>query len=184
MEINLLPPKAKIELFEEELRKLITISGVLILIFIFSLTLILFSVKSYISGQLGYQKTLVDLEKKQFETTEIQTLREKIILANQNLSKLNSFYQEQMNLMETFQKISEILSPEMYLTAFSYQKTIIQPPSSKEKYVAQISLSGFSPNREVLVEFKRNLEKEFPDPHFSPQSWFEPTDFQVNFKIF
>ncbi|MBZ9569852.1 PilN domain-containing protein [Patescibacteria group bacterium] len=175
MEINLLPLKAKTELFEEEVGKLIIILGVLILIFLFSLTLILFSVKSHISGQVGSQKTLVDLEKKQFEIPETQTIREKIILINQNLLKLNSFYQEQINLTETFKKISEILPPEMYLTVFSYQKETFQ-----------ISLSGFAPNRETLFEFKKNLEKEFPDSYFPPQNWIKSTDidFQVNFKIF
>ncbi len=175
MEINLLPPKAKTELFEEELKKLIIILGVLILIFLFSLTLILFSVKSHISGQVGSQKTLVDLDKKQFETPEIQTLREKIILINQNLLKLDSFYQKRVNLTETFKKISEIIPPEMYLTVFFYQKETFQ-----------ISISGFASNRETLFEFKKNLEKEFPDSYFPPQNWIKPTaiDFQVNFKIF
>lgn len=174
MQINLLPPKVKTELFEEKIKKLIIILGILILIFLFSLTLILFLVKSYISKQVASQEVLVGLEKEQLETSEIQALREKIISANQNLSKLNTFYQEQIDLVGIFEKISEILPQEMYLTSFSYQKEIFQ-----------VSLSGFAPYKETLLEFKKNLEKEFPNPYFPLQNWIKSTDidFQVNFKI-
>jgi len=183
MKINLLPSEAKTELFEEEIKKLITILGGLVLFFLISLTLILFSIEIYISAQVSSRKAQLDMQEEQLRVPEIQNLKEKITKANQNLSKLDSFYEGQIKLGEIFEKISKILLPNMYLTVFSYQKTTTTPPPPEEKYVAQVSLSGYAPNRETLLEFNKTLEKEFFNPSFSPQSWFRPADFQVNFKI-
>jgi Tfp pilus assembly protein PilN len=171
---NLLPPQTKDELYEEEIKKMIIISGILILIFLFSSTLILFTINNYILKQIDLEKTVINLEEKNSEAPEIQNLREKIISINRTLSQLDSFYQAQVRLTEIFNKISDILPSQMYLTNFSYQKES-----------AQVSLSGFSPNREILFEFKKTLEKEFPEANFPPQNWIKATDidFQVNFKI-
>lgn len=174
MTTNLLPPKARIELYQDEVKKLIIILGILILLFLLSLSLILFAIKDYISRQVESERILVYLEKKQLETSGIQNLREKIILTNQNLSQLISFYQEQVRLTEIFNKISDILPSQMYLTNFSYQKES-----------AQISLAGFSPTQEILLYFKNDLKKEFSEVSFPTQNWMETTDidFQFNFKI-
>lgn len=171
---NLLPLKVKTELYEEEIKKMIIIVGVLILIFLFFFTLISFAINDYISRQIDLEKTGINLEKNNAEAPEIQNLREKIISINRTLSQFDSFYQGQIRLTEIFNKISNILPSQMYLTNFSYQKESVQ-----------ISLSGFSPNREILFEFKKNLEKEFPEVNFPPQNWIKATDidFQVNFKI-
>ena len=171
---NLLPPQTKDELYEEEIKKMIIIFGILILIFLFSFTLILFAINDHISKQIDLKRTVINLEEKNSEAPEIQNLREKIISINRTLSQLDSFYQAQVRLTEIFNKISDILPSQMYLTNFSYQKES-----------AQVSLSGFSPNREILFEFKKTLENEFPEANFPPQNWIKATDidFQVNFKI-
>lgn len=170
--INLLPPKERENLIQEENWKLILILGFLFLSLLICLILILLSIQIYTSGKIQSQKAIIEIWEKEFKDPEAQNFREKITLINQNLSKLNSFYQSQINLIEILEKISGISLEGMYLTTLSYQKETFQ-----------ISLSGYAPNREVLVGFKKNLEKEFPDPYFSPQSWFKPSDFQVNFKI-
>ena len=169
---NLLPPRNKAELFEEEVKNLIIILGILILIFLFSLTLILFGIQNYVSGKIDLEKITFDMEKKKSEDSEIQNLRTKIISLNQVLSQLNSFYQEQNKLTKVFNKISETLPPQMYLTNFSYQK---------ESNL--VSLSGFSPTQEILDNFKKNLEKEFSDVYFPLQNWVKSTDidFQATF---
>ncbi len=167
--INLLPPQYKAELKEEESWKLVLILEILVLIFLICLALILFSVKIFISGQLEAQKILLLQKEKKFEESQIQSLEGKIIISNQTLSKLNSFYQDQTNLTEILEKIFET-----YLTILN-----LDP--------AQISLSGFSPTREILLEFKKNLEQEelLGEIYFPPSNWVKPTDidFSVNFKI-
>lgn len=174
MEINLLPPRVKIELDQEKIKKLIIVWGLLILIFFFSLSLILFATKIYISQKVEAEKIFLDSEKKQLKTSKLQELKEKIILANKNLSQLDSFYQEKFSLVDIFEKISKTIPSQIYLTNLSYQEND-----------SQVSLSGFSPQKETLVEFKSNLEKEFLDVTFPLQVWTKSTniDFQVSFKI-
>ena len=181
--INLLPPQYKAELKEEENWKLTLILSILFLIFLACSTLILFSIKISISGQAEAQKILLLQEEKKFKESQIQNLEEKITISNQALLKLNSFYQSQTNLTEILEKISETLPTSVYLTTLNFS-----PLTTKnEKYVAQISLSGFSPTREILLEFKKNLEQEelFEEIYFPPSNWVKPTDidFSVNFKI-
>jgi len=172
--INLLPPQYKAELKEEENWKLTLILSILFLIFLACSTLILFSIKISISGQAEAQKILLLQEEKKFKESQIQNLEEKITISNQALLKLNSFYQSQTNLTEILEKISETLPTNVYLTTLNFNP-------------AQISLSGFSPTREILLEFKKNLEQEelFEEIYFPPSNWVKPTDidFSVNFKI-
>lgn len=174
--INLLPAQFKEELRQEENWKIISILGTLFLIFLISLTLILFSIKIYIQGQIESQKILVNLERKTAQTSEFQSLLEKMNSANQNISKLSSFYRKEIRPSEILEKISQILPPSMYLTAFSWQKAN-----------SQITFSGFSPTREILFQFKKNLEekKEFTEIYFPPQSWIKSIDinFNLNFKL-
>ncbi len=174
--INLLPPRYQQELRQEENRRLILILGTLLLIFLISVTLILFSVKLYIQGQLESVKVLVDLEEKTLQTSVIQNLRERVNSVNQNLSKLNAFYEEQISSISILEKVFKTLPPEIYLSAFSWQKN-----------TSQVAISGFSPNREVLFLFQKNLEeaKEFGEIRFPTQNWIKPADidFYVTFKI-
>lgn len=174
--INLLPPSYRAELKQEENRKLILILGMLFLIFLISLTLILFSVKIYIQGQLESIKVLAGLEEKTLQTSEIQGLRDEINLTNKNLSKLNSFYKKQADSIGVLEKIFKTLPSEIHLTAFSWQKNN-----------DQVTISGFSPSREVLFNFQKNLEgsKDFTEIKFPPQNWIKSADidFYVTFKL-
>ena len=172
--INLLPPQYKAELKEEENWKLTLILSLLFLIFLVCLALILFSIKISISGQLEAQKTLLLYEEKKFEESQIQNLEEKITASNQAISELNSFYQSQISLTEILEKIFETLPSGVYLTTLDFN-------------LDQFSLFGYSPTREILLEFKKNLEKEelFEEIYFPPPNWVKPSDidFSVNFKI-
>ncbi len=172
--INLLPFQEKEILRQEEKHNLVLILGILFLIFLISSILILFSIKIFISGEIEIQRILLSAEEKRFKESQIQNLEEKINASNQTLSKLNLFYQNQLNLTETLEKISGTLPPGTYLTTLNLN-------------LAQISLSGFSPTREILLEFKENLDKEgtFGEIYFPPSNWVKPIDidFSVNFKI-
>jgi len=174
METNLLPPQIKNELHQEKIKKVIIIFGLLILVFFFSLSLVLFATKVYISQKVEAEKIFLDSEKRQSETSEFRALKEKVTFANKNLSQLESFYQEKFSLLEVFEKISHTLPPQIYLTNFFYQES-----------ASQVSISGFAPQKEILVELKNNLEEEFSDVNFPLQVWTKSTDidFQVNFKI-
>lgn len=174
--INLLPPQYKIEFRQEENFRLILTLGILILFFLVSLILILISVKIYLWEQVETTKILVNLEEKYFQTPETKVLQEKIRLANQNLSKLNSFYQGRTDSTEILEKISETLPSGIYLTNFSWQKS-----------TSQIAISGFCPNQKTLFEFKKNLEKqkEFSEVYFPLSNWIKSKDidFDATFKV-
>ena len=172
--INLLPPQYKAEFKEEENWKLTLILSLLFLIFLVCLILILFSIKISISGQVEAQKILLLQEEKNFEESQIQNLEEKITTSNQVIFKLNSFYQDQISLAGILEKIFETLPSSVYLTTLAFN-------------LDQFSLFGYSPTREILLEFKKNLEKEelFEEIYFPPSNWVKPfdIDFSVNFKI-
>jgi len=178
--INLLPQREREILTQEENWKLILILGIIFLTFLISLALILFSIQVYISGQIEAQKIL--FSQKEVESSKVQDFQEKIKLTNLSFSKLNSFYQGVFNGSEILEKTSGALPPGTYLTNFT-----LSTITGEEEYPAQISLSGFSPNRETLLEFKKNLESQelFKEVYFPPSNWVEPIniDFSVNFKI-
>ena len=174
--INLLPPQYKSELIQEEKYKLSLILGIIFLIFLISLILILFAIEIYLTSQVEVQKILIDFGKEQLKTPEITEFKEKITLANQNLLKLDTFYQGQFNLTEILEKVSETLPSGAYLNNLFYQKEN-----------SQIRLSGFASNRETLFEFKQNLDKEegFTEVDFPASNWLKPVgiEFNVSFKL-
>lgn len=181
--INLLPPEEKEKLLLEKKKVLITILLILVLYFLFCLIFILFSIKTYSQIQLEFQKAFLLRTEKGLGESEIKNFQEKIKGTNLTLTKINLFYQQQIYFSEVLERISKILSQEIYLTNFSaafYTK-------EKEKTGIKFSLSGFAPTRETLIEFKKNLEKEedFKEIYFPPTNWVKPTDidFSLTFKI-
>ena len=173
--INLLPIEEKKILKTEEKWRMVLILGVLVLSFLFCLILILSSIKIYIADKVETQKFLVETERKESEKSE--ALKENISLVNQNLQKLNSFYQES-NLSDILEKISNTLSFGMYLNDFSYQKQ-----SSEKEDSFDIVLSGFAPNLETLFEFRKSLEKNFSTEVDVGESVIKPQEFRSVFKI-
>lgn len=170
--INLLPPEQKEELFAREKLKIVLILGMIIIFFLISLGLVLFSVKMLISTDVQIQGVLVEEKEKELKNPKIEDLEGKIKEYNLSLLKLKGFYQGQKNLTAVLEKIPTILPDKIYLTALN-----LNPPNS------QISLSGYSPSREILLEFKEKLEKseDFKEIYFPPTNWVEPVD--INFTV-
>jgi Tfp pilus assembly protein PilN len=177
--INLLPPFQKEELEREEHLKSILISGVVFLAFLCSFFLILFSIKNILLARLEIQKIILEQEKKQLEIFRIENLEGDIKKYNLQLSKLVSFYQNQVPFTEALEKISQTIPPNAYLTNLSLNLV------SEEKYIAKVSLSGFCPSREELIQLKENLEKEksFAEIDFPTSNWLSPESFVISFKI-
>ncbi len=181
--INLLPPEEKEKLLLEKKKILITIFLILVLYFLFCLIFILFSVKAYSETQLEFQKALLLKTEKGLGDSEIKNFQEKIDKTNSTLTKIDSFYQQQIYFSEILERISKILPPEIYLTNFS----AVFYTKEKEETGIKFSLSGFAPARETLIEFRKNLEKEedFKEIYFPPTNWVKPIDidFSLSFKI-
>ena len=174
--INLLPPGQKEELKQEESFKLALIFGIIVLAFLVSLSLILFSLKTFILSDCRVQEIYLEQKKKEIEDAELQEVEEKIKKYNLILSKLEDFYQGQPDLVLILEKISRSFPEGTYLIKLDF-----------DPQTYQISLDGFSSTREVLIQFKENLERieGFKDVEFLPASWVYLTDikFSVNFKV-
>ena len=174
--INLLPPEQKGELRQEEKLKLVLILGIIVLAFLISFTLILFSIKTSFSADLEIQKIYFEQREKELESPEIRELEGKIKNYNLTLSKLETFYQGQPDLTSILEEISQTLPQGTYLTSLNFNPQI-----------PQFTLTGFSPNREKLLQFKENLEKteDLKEIYFPPANWLQVTDinFSINFKI-
>lgn len=179
--INLLPSTEKEKIILEKKRKLIIILWILILFSIFCFALVLLSIKFYIYDQLKSQRVIFAEAEREFESSGAQDLQEKINSVNINLTKLDEFYQNKIYLIEILEEISNILPQRAYLTGFS--TSIFR---SEEESGFKITLSGFALNREILFDFKENLEKSsnFKEIYFPPANWVEPTDidFIVSFE--
>lgn len=176
--INLLSPKEKLILIQEENQKLILILGIILFLALLCFTLILFSIKIHISGELEAQK--IFLEQKKFDSFSTQEIEQEIKHQNLSFSELKTFYEKDFRKSEILEKISQKLPSSTYLTNFYL--------STKEKESKlSISLSGFSPDRDILLEFQKNLENEdmFQQVDFPPSNWVKPNniDFSVSFKV-
>lgn len=169
--INLLPPLQKEELFREQRYKLLLIWGLSIIIFLITLSLLLFSISTFISGKAQEEKIAIP--------PELQDSEKEITQINKSLRNLNSFYNKQPDFGELLERIYKMLPPDVYLTSLSLNF------SEKEESFS-VSLQGFSPTRELLSQLKRNLESEpgFKDIDFPPLNWVKPDkiDFNLSFK--
>jgi Tfp pilus assembly protein PilN len=171
--INLLPKKEKEILIQEQEKRLIIILGIVILAALLCLILVLFSIKIYLKGKIEIQKIILEHFEKELKSSKLKEIKEELKLINQTFLKLNSFYQKKVDFTKILEKISKTLPKETFLTNLSLDL-------SAEREVI-CNLSGFAKNREVLLEFKKNLEANFQKVYFSPASWLKPTNFNVNF---
>ncbi len=174
--INFLPSKQKEELKEEKNLKLISILEIITLAFLISLALILFAIKIPFSAALDEQKSYIKQKEEELKNPTMKELEEKIKKYNLTLSKLENFYQEQSELTLILERIFKAFPRGTYLTGNKF--------NSQE---SQISLDGFSPNWEILLQFKENLEKTegLKEVIFPPATWVQSTNinFSVDLKI-
>lgn len=179
--INLLPPAEQAILIREQKRRLIFIWGIFILFSLVASSLILFSINIYLKGEVASFKILTDYEQQKSMTLEAKNIEKEISALNKNFAELDLFYKEQPQTAALFQKISEIITEEIYLNSLSLN------PNKDKKNSFQISLTGHSDTREALLDFKKNLESEqtFQSIYFPSSSWVKPLDinFSASFEI-
>lgn len=170
--INLLPPQQKEELLQEQRYRLYLILGALVMVFLIALSLVLFAVKTYISGKV---ESLTIILPPQLHDSE-----EEIFVINKNLQSLDLFYAGQPGFAVILEKISKIIpagiNPASIVLSFS-----------KKSGNFSASLQGFSLTREFLFQLKKNLESDqiFKDINFPPSNWVKPEniEFTATFKV-
>lgn len=171
--INILPPKEKEILRNEENKKIILIIGILVSLLLICLIFILASIEIFISGRVEAERIINEREEEESEISEIRHFSEKIDSVNKTFSDLSSFYKNQIKAIGLFSEISETIPEGIYITLFSYQKD-----------TSRISISGFSTDREGLLRFQKNLEQKdkFKDIYFPPSTWIKSEN--INFNLF
>ncbi|KKU57551.1 MAG: hypothetical protein UX81_C0033G0007 [Parcubacteria group bacterium GW2011_GWA2_47_12] len=169
--INLLPPQQKKELLQEQRYKLFLIFGVLAVVFLIALSLSFFAIKINISSESRSEKAVI--------SPQIQDNEAKIIEINKNLRNAEFFYEKKPDFTKMMGEIFKIIPPKISLTSLSLD-------FSKKTEDFSASLRGFSPDREYLSQFKKNLESNasFKDVNFPPSTWVKPRDieFSISFK--
>jgi len=152
--------------------------GLLALLFLASLSLVLFSVKEYVSDQAEFQNNLRKSEEEAFQESRIKGLEKEISMTNEELFKLHSFYESQPRFSAVLQKLAVVLPPDSYFTAINFKYL------SLEEGIA-ITVQGFAPSREVLGQLKDGLEESFNiyEMRFPDVNWTRPDSFVIDLKI-
>lgn len=178
--INLLPEEQKQKLLEEERSRLTLILGTLFVCFLICLSLILFLIKNYTLWDLEAEKILLSQKEKTLSLN--QDLEKEIKQSNAFLSELDSFYEQVVGVTQVLEIADGTLPAKIYLTSFDF---IL--PRTKGTNKPRISISGFSPDRNTLLNFQKNLKNEqsFSDIYVSPESWIEQEnlDFDISFRF-
>lgn len=178
--INLLPPENKKELRREENFKTTIIVGILVMVSLVCFSLILLSIKEFIAGEIKVQQILTSQKEAELATPQMQVLQENLTSFNKELSDLKSFYEKQFSYSLALERISSAIPSGIYLTNLSLS------PSPKERQFS-CNISGFSPDRDKLIELKERLEKEsyFKEVVFPTTNWVKAADisFTASFKL-
>jgi|AntAceMinimDraft_18_1070375.scaffolds.fasta_scaffold25724_4 hypothetical protein len=172
--INLLPPIEKIRRKHSKDLKLIWILGILVVSSILCFSLILLSIKFYISNQIEAKKDLISMEKER--NSQVQILQEKIKSVNGTLLGLNNFYRNQFNFSTFLEQVFNLLLPGMHIEIFSYQSESLK-----------VTISGYAANIDDAYEFREKIkgQKNFKEVNFSIPDWLQEkgTNFRISFVL-
>jgi len=177
--INLLPPEEKDKISADVRIKVLKIFWFLILFFILCLIAFFGFINLYVKIQLDGQIAQISQHSGASPSAVASDLKKNIDSLNSDLSKINEFYGKKIYFSEILDKISQIMPENVYFANLS----II-----KGKNGTKISVSGFAPSREELLELKKNLDKEsdyFKDVSFPQSDWVKPhdIDFFISFSL-
>ena len=186
MKINLLPETEKKEIKLEKVCQETVILLGLILIALLFFIFILISLKFYLTEKVNSLEKIVLERENELKAAQILEFKKRVTTVNQNLSKIQRFWQEELSIIPLFEKFTFLTPQSIYFTSFSYQKRV-QEEKKEKKVFAEIYISGWAGTREELFNFKKELEKEkeFKEVYFTPASWVKPTnlDFSLSLKF-
>ena len=184
MLINLLPPKYKEELRQEENFRLALILGILVLSFFLCFSMLLVSIRIYLAGEINAQKVVVEAQRKEGEELRLQEIRK----LNEEVKGASSFYEKRIVVSDIVERISSALPANVRLSSLLYAPSAQtakgdSPTASR----AKIGLAGFAPRTEDLLEIRTNLEQDslFKNFQFPPSNWVraENINFSFDFEL-
>jgi len=188
--INLLPPEIKRKNLLEKRKTIVSANLILFLLFSVLLLSTVFSINFYLQIQTNRLKTQLANNEQTLERSENKEILDKIDLFNLSFEKLNAFYGQRIYISEILEKISQVFPDNVYLTNLSISPDAVledEGDGLKRLIGFKISIAGFSPTREEVIQLKENMEKEksFKEVFFPLSNWVKSTDvsFSLSFKI-
>ncbi len=182
--MNFLPEKEKRWLLMEKKKRVVLSLWILFLFFVFCLILALLSLDTYFKINADSEKVFLESANNKFDNPEIVSFKKSIEIANDDLKKLNVFYENRVFFSKILEDVSNLLPEGIYLNNISIS---FLPATKKQGKSIEISLSGFSLTREKLLSFRRRLEnsKKFSEIVFPPSDWTksENINFSATFKL-
>lgn len=177
--INLLPPEEKNRLKEEKIRKVVAINLILVLFFLCFIVAGLICVDMYIGEKVNSKANILAEIEKNYQDAGLKDSKKEITKFNGELERLKNFYSEKKYVVDILEKISKLIDGnEIYIKNFYY--SIVFRDKAPQYNIA---ISGHATNREILFNFKKELEKEptFSEIKFPQENWVKPID--INFEV-
>jgi Tfp pilus assembly protein PilN len=169
--INLLPPYWKRKLEEEGLFKTVAIMGTVFAMSATAFVLMLALVRIYFSIELKYAQIAAEEKEKEMEILNVKATEDEISSRNQFVAKVKNFYASQAPVAGMIGLVARALPEGVTLSSLSLSGSTVH-------------LTGFSPDRNSLVVFKSNLEKDpsFKNIVFPPENWLmaQNISFSIN----
>lgn len=188
--INLLPPEEKKEILLKRKRAVVLVNLILLLLFFVLLASTMSLMKFYWQTRTTYLNAQFINNKQILERNLDEKTLNKINSLNLSFEKLNDFYSKKTYISEVLEKITHILPDKIYLTYLSISPDVVAENENDalNKLIGfKISITGFSPTREEIIQLKENMEKEedFKEVFFPLTNWVKSTNvnFSLSFKI-
>jgi len=182
--INLLPPKYRQKLREEERFRLVLLLGIILGIGLLALSVFFLVVQISLAKERLSQESNLSL-------LEAKSVKEGSILAeiknrNSKLRNIDSFKQKRRSLKDVFDEVDFALPQDLYLLSFSYTPAseIKKKGGETERTLATIAVTGKAQTREELLLFKDALQANlfFAEVVFPPSNWVSPIDITFSFQ--
>ncbi len=157
---------------EREMKEFLVL-GFIFLALLVSFSLILLVVLLTLRGQLAFEKEILKETREGIGLSQKEELEREAVFYNEAAEYVLS-YENGEPVIRVLERVSAAKPEEIKIYNLSYK-------SEKSK----VALSGYSPNRETLLEFKNNLEKSFSEISFPSSSWVKRNDieFSVEFIV-
>ena len=168
--INLLPQKQKDELEREQMFRVVMILGIVMTASLICLALMFYVVKFFFEAKYDVKTISVEDKKKMIQIMKVEDDEKNISYYNANFSKLEVIYKNQTNASLMIKELIDSLPQGIYLKNLSLTGN-------------KAAVSGYCPDRDSLVLFKRNLEGKtnFQKLDFPANDWVEQKD--INFSL-
>lgn len=170
--INLLPPDQKQEVFNEKKERI-----VINLMFFLVIFVLFFTTTTYFIQRVGLEKfeeerRVFAEERSQFG--DVGQKIEDIEKLNKKLANIEEIKNNQPNFSQLFFDINSSLTETARLDSFNCAE-------SGDDY--HVTLSGYVPDWEGLLELERELKKNFESVNFSSDSWTQTKDISFLVKL-